>query len=290
MADFDCLLQTMCLLTGAFLKHYEKAPYIVIAAKHGNPCGLAVDWDSPGIALENALSGNSIAIFGGEVMANFAITEELARILVFDSKRKSLSKDSKRVLDLIIAPDFSEDAVKILGSRSRSKLFKNENLVNPRPSSLKWAYRMVRGGFLRQPPPNYILELALRSSLPDSNSLDSLIIAWATVWTSMHGGNEVAIAKDRMLVGAGGGPATIDACRTAINRAKECGHSLKKSVFAADAFFPFTDAPAELSKAGCIYGIVPGGGRKFEEIKAFFKKHSLKVFYLPEQFRGFCRH
>lgn len=100
----------------------------------------------------------------------------------------------------------------------------------------------------------------------------------------------MAIARDRMLLSAGGRPATINSCRTAIERAKDCGHDLQGSVFAADVFFPFTDAPEKLIEADCIYGIVPKGGKNFVLVKDCFEKHGVKVYYLPAQFRGFYGH
>lgn len=293
MADFDCILTMMCLLTEAFFKYYQKVPNIVIAAKHGNACGLAIDWSSPVTTIENALLGNPIAIFGGEVIVNFSINESLAQSLVSNKKREGLLGNSKWGLDLLIVPELERAAAEILGNQKRLKIFKNENLKNPYFNKTGWSYRMVRGGFLRQPPHNYVLDLAESKAefpLPESNYLDSLIIAWATAWTSSHGGNEVAIVKDRMLLGAGGGPSTIDACYAAIERAKKYDRNLRNSVFAADAFFPFTDAPDGLVKIGCVYGIVPAGGKNFESVKNCFNKHNVKVFYLPEQFRGFCRH
>lgn len=292
-ADFDCILNTMCLLAGAFKKHYGRTPYIAIAAKHGNPVGLAIDWASPGAAIKKSLFGNPLAIFGGEVIVNFSINEKLAKTLIEDRRRKRLLGNSKWSLDLVIAPDFSQKAVKILTESKRLKVFKNKSLTHPSLNRERWSYRMVRGGFLRQPPNSYILDINKNDSglkLPCSNYLDSLIIAWSVAWTSSHGGNEIAIAKNRMLLAAGGGPSTIDACHIAINRSKAYGHNLQGSVFAADAFFPFTDAPVELVKAGCVCGLVPKGGRNFGLVEDYFRKHRTKVFYLDERFRGFCRH
>lgn len=293
IADFDSILKILCSISSAFDKFYGKLPYIVIAAKHGNPCGLSIDWISSETTIENALFGNPRAIWGGEVITNFKISENLAKKLFSSKKRKKLLENDKWMLDIIIAPDFDANAIKILGKNNRRKLFKNKALLHPYPAVEIWSYRMVRGGFLRQPPNNYILDLSqsvIDFPMPDSIYIDSLIIAWATSWFSNHGGNEVSIAKDRKLLGVGGGPSTIDATCNAITRTKECGHDLKKSVFAADAFFPFTDAPEELVKAGCIYGIVPEGGKNMKLIKSYFKKNKMNVFYLPEQFRGFCRH
>ena len=104
------------------------------------------------------------------------------------------------------------------------------------------------------------------------------------------GGNEVALVKDLQLIGLGGGPATTIAADTALKRAQEGGHDTRSSIFAADAFFPFTDAPEILAKAGCKWGLVPKGGIREEEVRDYFKDQGIKVYYLPEQFRGFCRH
>ncbi|MFC1727678.1 hypothetical protein ACFL0Y_04100 [Patescibacteria group bacterium] len=293
MADFDSIIRTLCLTSVAFNKKYKKTPFIVVAAKHGNPCGLAVDWKSPKIAIEKAFFGNPVAIFGGELITNFSIDRSLAKILYSSKKKEKLLGNSRWVLDLIVAPDFDQPAISLLGKRKMTKIFKNKHLKRPHLHKTKWLYRMVRGGFLRQPPYHYILNLSESKenlSLKNQGFLDCLIIAWASAWSSNHGGNEVAIAKNRKLLGVGGGPSTIEACRIAINRANRFTNSLKKSVFAADAFFPFIDAPQKLIKAGCAYGLVPKGGMNDELVKECFAKAKVKVFYLPPQFRGFCRH
>jgi len=292
MADFDSILQIFCSVSEAFQKYYGKLPYIAIAAKHGNPCGFAIDWSSPGRAVRNALFGNPGAIWGGEIIVDFPITAGLAKNLLSSDERKEALGSSQWMLDLIIAPDFESEAIGILGKRGARKLFRNEALRRPSlPNGV--SSRMVRGGVLRQPFPTYIVDLKAGAAdfpLPDSAYVDSLLIAWATSWFSNHGGNEVAIAKERKLLSAGGGPSTIDACAMAVIRAKKSGHDVTGSVFVADAFFPFTDGPEELIKAGCIYGIVPEGGKNFKLVKKCFGKNKVKVFYLPERYRGFCRH
>lgn len=293
MADFDCLVQSLCLLSRAFSEYYGKTPFIVIASKHGNPIGLAVDWENPKVAIENALFGHPLAMFGGEVITNFPITQDFAKMLISSLRRKRLLGSSDWMSDLIIASDFQRDAVKLLAQRKRLKLFKNNGLSSAYLDEKSWSYRAVRGGFLKQPPNNFVLDIRKiisNTASIDSNHIDSLIIAWVAAWNSSLGGNEVAIAKNRMLLGIGGGPATIDACSSAIARAKKWGHNLNKSCFAANAFFPFIDGPEELVKSGCRYGLVPNGGNNFELVKNYFLKEVTDVFYLPEQYRGFSRH
>ena len=146
---------------------------------------------------------------------------------------------------------------------------------------------------MRQPPNHLVLNWRKFSNLLgniEKAVIDSMVVAWAVAWHSNHGGNEVALVKDGNLLAVGGGPSTVDAITTALERAKTCGHDLVDSVFAADAFFPFTDAPEIIVRAGCTHGIVPKGGKNFQLVEDFFAQEKIRVLFLPEEYRGFCRH
>lgn len=293
MADFDVILHALSSVSGIFMKHYHRAPSIVIAAKHGNPCGMAVDWDDPATAITKALWGNPNAIWGGEVITNFPIEGSLSQHLYAGEQRNKTFGNPYWMLDVVIAPAFDKDAVDLLGKSQRRKLFANTSLAEPVLPRDSDTYRMVRGGFLRQPYPDYMPDLTacrIDFAFPESEQVDSLIIAWAASWCANHGGNEIALAKNRALLSAGGGPSTIDACRTAVARAVHNGHTTADSVFAADAFFPFTDGPEVLMKAGCTYGLVPAGGKNEGIVRSYFQEKGGRVFFLPEQYRGFYRH
>lgn len=295
MADMDAILQTLCLAAEAFRLNTDSQsqPLICIAAKHGNPCGMAVSSGSPDKAVEGALFGDQRSIWGGELITNFPVDEDLATILLSSSKREELLGSASWMLDLIMAPSFSLEAILVLGQRQARKLYENSALALPVIRKDGFSYRFVRGGFLRQPPLNYVLNLK-SCQLAGENirpvDITSLIVAWSVVFSSNHGGNEVALAKGGILLGAGGGPSSVEAARVAIARAKACGHDLKGAVFAADAFFPFTDAPSILAESGVIAGCVPGGGKREADVRDFFLRQGIRMAYLPEQNRGFCRH
>ena len=80
------------------------------------------------------------------------------------------------------------------------------------------------------------------------------------------------------------------AAGSAVARAREQGHLTEGSVFAANAFFPYIDAPAILAEAEVSAGIVPKGGNAQAEVSGFFKEKQIAVYLLPEQFRGFSGH
>jgi len=285
LADSDAIIQTMCLCAQAFHLKYGKIPYICVVAKHGNACGLAIDWESPHQAIEKALFTNPRAIWGGEAIVNFPIDEALAGVLLKSDKRQQILGSASWMLDVIIAPLFSQGAIEILGKRKERKLFANDALLTPYLTRVPWTYRFVRGGFLRQPPAGFVADFS--SSRAD---VDSLIIAWAAAFSSNHGGNEVALAKQGVLISCAGGPSTIEAAQIAVFKAKALGADLASSVFAADAFFPYTDAPAILVQEQVVAGVVPAGGKNFQEVKRFFEDRGTDMFYLPECYRGFCRH
>jgi len=293
LADTDCILYTLCLAAEAFRLKYKRVPYIAIAAKHGNPCGMAIDWTSTEETVFGALWGNPMAIWGGEFITNFKIDGNLGRLLYKSEEREKLFGNAHWMLDVVVAPDFDKNALDILGRSSSRKIFKNSMLYEPKLLDFNWHYRQVRGGFLRQPSPNYILDITrveYDNSQLNGKLLDSLIIAWGIVYSSNHGGNEVALVKDRRLLGVGGGPSTVDAAKTAVLRAQASGHDTMKSVFAADAFFPFTDAPEILKEAGCCSGIVPSGGKNETLVRKYFQSNDINIMYIPAQYRGFCRH
>jgi phosphoribosylaminoimidazolecarboxamide formyltransferase/IMP cyclohydrolase len=218
----------------------------------------------------------------------------LAGKLLFRSqRRKDLFKDGHWMLDVVMAPSFEPEAVLLLGERRGRKLFENGALLAPHLKKTGFSYRPVRGGFLRQPPATYVLNLSkCRQEEPGiaATDLPSLLIAWAVAFSSCHGGNEIALARDGALIGAGGGPSTVEAARVAICRAADCGHDTRGAAFAADAFFPFTDAPSLLVEAGTSVGCVPAGGRHESSVMDLFTSRGMRVAYIPPEFRGFCRH
>ena len=288
LADLDSILFTLCLASDAFKRRYKKIPFISIAAKHGNACGMAVDWDSTEKSVLGALFGNPLAVWGGEFICNFKITEDLAKLLIESRERKSEYGNKHWMLDVIAAPGFANEAVDVLGKRAERRLLKNPALSEPSLPESGFFFRHVRGGFLRQPLPDFVLDL--KSEKLGSRLVDSLIVAWSVAYSSFHGGNEVALAGDGKLIGVGGGPSTVDAAETAVRRAKARGHDTRDSVFVADAFFPFTDAPKILVEAGCSAGVVPSGGKNEKEVMKFFQENNIDMVYLPSEYRGFCRH
>jgi len=298
VADGDQIQEVLCLLVEAYRNLYRNIPYIAIAGKHGNPCGVGVDSNSPTIAIEKALRGDVIAVMGGEVITNFSITDELANTLFLaDSKRDGRDKWG---LDIIFAPEFSKGAVELLGNRAKRRVMVNKALFYPF-LPLGDVKRPVRGGTLFQKRSPFILSFdevtSWSNGVPISDdAFSDLLIAWAACWRASS--NTVALAKNKMLIALGCGQQDRIACvELCLSRAKRAGHDTHGSFFASDAFFPYAqgdgkvkEGPELLAEAGCAGGVVPADGKNFEKVKSFFVTNQMRVAFVAAENRGFSKH
>ncbi|MFV2070852.1 MAG: hypothetical protein ACC645_28125, partial [Pirellulales bacterium] len=69
----------------------------------------------------------------------------------------------------------------------------------------------------------------------------------------------VFTGKDRTLGVGAGQMSRVDSCRLAVWKAEQAGLSLKGSVVASDAMFPFPDGLVGALEAGATSAIQPGG-------------------------------
>ena len=94
--DLMGALRTVTELAATWKVNFGEVPYIAVAVKHTNPCGVGVG-AKPEIALKKAIDGNRKAIFGGCLMVNFPITNELALVI----RDYNTAGDSRRILDAL---------------------------------------------------------------------------------------------------------------------------------------------------------------------------------------------
>jgi phosphoribosylaminoimidazolecarboxamide formyltransferase/IMP cyclohydrolase len=293
--DVDRLLQTLTHMVAVFLRNRNWAPYAAVACKHGNPCGAAVA-KTPDEALRKMVAGDTRAIMGGLVMVNFVINRRLAEILL----THLMPSEGRRVLDGVIAPAITEDALELF----KRKGDKCRVLVNPElgaldADSLDTAPRFVyvRGGFLMQPNYTYIPdindpELECSAEIATEEQEDDLLLASAIGSTSNS--NTVTLVHGGMLIGNGTGQQDrYLACMVAVLRAKEAGHKklIKKAVAYSDSFFPFDDGPEVLTDAGIEAIFASSGSVRDVEVRDFCRRKGIAFYQLPDsKCRGFYGH
>jgi AICAR transformylase/IMP cyclohydrolase PurH len=176
--ELDRQLQTITHIAAAF-DLAGAVPAIAIGTKHGNACGAGVA-DGPVAATQLMLSGDVRAIFGGCVMLGFGVDKEVATTLV------SHASEGRRLLDLVAAASFSDEAVEILARKhGKCRVLANPALEALSRASLDTGLlrRRVRGGVLEQPNYKFVLDLADPAvqrigTLAPSQERD-LLLAWA---------------------------------------------------------------------------------------------------------------
>jgi phosphoribosylaminoimidazolecarboxamide formyltransferase/IMP cyclohydrolase len=233
-----------------------------VVIKHKNPCGAAVHATDLAEAFRRAYAGDPVSAFGGILAFNRAVDPELAREIAVQDK----------FLEVVIAPGYAEDAVRIL--TESTKWGKNVRLLEthlpmherqPVPGLMD--LRSVSGGFLVQDRDCSVETSFTVTSRrePTRDEWRDLRFAWEICRHVTS--NAIVFARDAMIVGVGAGQMSrVDAVRLAAIGSR--GRA-KGAAMASDAFFPFADGVVAAAEAGVTAVVHPGGSiRDGEVIKA----------------------
>ena len=216
----------------------------VAIIKHNNACGFAStktlenSWDK-------ALSSDPVSAFGSVIACNVNIDGATAK------------KISSLFFEVIIAPGFSDDAMRILKSKKNRIILESKSAIFP-----ETIVRSSLNGLLLQTRDNHRdsiedLKVVTKRS-PTEKEIDDLILASAICKHTKS--NTIVLAKDQQLISSGTGQTSrVDALNQAIHKAKSFGMKLEGAVMASDAFFPFPDC-VELANAQGIKAVIQPGG------------------------------
>lgn len=210
--------------------------------KHNTPCGVGIG-DSSYSAYKKAYEGDTISIFGGVVALNSKVDKKTSEEMV------------KTFLEIVIAPDFDEDALEVLRSKKNLRVIKG--LVKP---SLKMEYVSVDGGILVQEADRGVGEdfKVVTTKSPTENEIEDMIFGMKVA--KYVKSNAIVVVQDKMVLGVGAGQVNrIWATEEALQRGKG------GKVLISDAFFPFKDVVEEAGKNGITAIIQPGGSIRDQE-------------------------
>ncbi len=238
--------------------------------KHANACGVGIA-DNPIEAYQRAYLGDPNAAMGGIVACNFAITRDVADMVMSTYQRWGKAAGAGGFfVEVWIAPAFEDDAVELIrnakawGERVRL-LYVDRMDVAPDESILE--YKSIAGGMLAQTRDLIGLNedqwKVVTKRAPAEAELADLRLAWLICKHTKS--NAITVCKDGMLIGNGAGQMSrVMSCRIATWLAKDNGHEekLRGAVAASDAFFPFPDGPNILMDAGVTAIIQPGGSKR----------------------------
>ena len=215
--------------------------------KHNNACGLATR-NSTLEAYKNALLSDPISAFGGVLISNKEIDLH------------SANEINKLFFEVIMAPSYSTDALKILSCKKNRIILKIRNIELDNKT-----VRTCLNGILTQDRDNITDNLNhleyVTKKRPTNKEIEDLL--FASKISKHTKSNTIVLAKNNQLISSGTGQTSrIDALNQAIDKAKKFNFDLENSVMASDAFFPFPDCVKIASKNGICSVIQPGGSIK----------------------------
>ncbi|MCK0198488.1 bifunctional phosphoribosylaminoimidazolecarboxamide formyltransferase/IMP cyclohydrolase [Ancylobacter sp. 6x-1] len=239
-----------------------RAPAVVIV-KHANPCGVA-EGASLVDAYRKALACDPTSAFGGIVALNRTLDADAAKAIV------------EIFTEVIVAPDATEEAIAIVGSKKNLRLLVTGGLPDPRAGGL--TVKSLAGGLLVQGRDNAVVDdmelKVVTKRAPTAAELADMAFAFRVAKHVKS--NAIVYAKDLATVGIGAGQMSrVDsariAARKAIDAAEVAGLAApltRGCVVASDAFFPFADGLMTAIEAGAKAVIQPGGSIRDADVIA----------------------
>jgi len=170
---------------------------------------------------------------------------------------------------VIIAPAVADDALRVLATKKNVRALSCGQWGKDRMPGLD--FKRVTGGLLVQDRDagavnRASLKVVTRRSPSDPEWCD-LLFAWKVA--KFVKSNAIVYAKDNMTIGVGAGQMSrVYSARIAAIKAADAGLTIKGSVMASDAFFPFRDGLDSAAQAGVTAVIQPGGSLRDDEVIA----------------------
>jgi len=225
-----------------------------VIVKHANPCGVALGKTAED-AYRRAFATDPTSAFGGIIAFNSVLDEATAKAV------------SSQFAEVIIAPEITADARTVFAAKQNLRV-----LVVPLGQTTGLLdFKRVGGGLLVQTADEaHIMQSELKvvtRRAPSEQEMRDLLFAWRVA--KYVKSNAIVYCRDGMTVGVGAGQMSrVDSARIAAIKAENAGLSVKGSVVASDAFFPFRDGLDVLAQAGATAVIQPGGSVRDAEVIA----------------------
>ena len=230
--------------------------------KHTNACGVASRSNLVDAWLA-AYAADTVSAFGGVLIANASIDAATA------------TEIDKLFFEVLIAPNFEEDALQILMKKKNRILLKQKLFDFPAKQFKSLLNGVIVQDFDKKIEQENELKCVTNITPTEAQIKDLL---FANKLAKHLKSNTIVLAKDQQLLAMGCGQTSrVDALQQAIHKAKVFGFSLENSVMASDAFFPFPDCVEIADKAGIKAVIQPGGSIKDQDSIDYCNMHNLSM-------------
>ncbi|MBT8421011.1 MAG: bifunctional phosphoribosylaminoimidazolecarboxamide formyltransferase/IMP cyclohydrolase, partial [Gammaproteobacteria bacterium] len=224
-------------------------------------------------AYEGAFATDPTSAFGGIIAFNRPLDKRTAEAIL-----------QRQFLEVLLAPVVEDDAIPVLATKKNVRVLRTaaseEKSANPQQRILE--YKGVTGGILVQgrdvgAVQKDELKIATRRA-PTDREMADLLFAWKVV--KFVKSNAIVYCKDGRTLGIGAGQMSrVYSARIAAIKAADENLSLRDSVMASDAFFPFRDGIDAAAEHGITAVIQPGGSVRDEEVIESANEHGIAMVF-----------
>ncbi|MSP87167.1 MAG: bifunctional phosphoribosylaminoimidazolecarboxamide formyltransferase/IMP cyclohydrolase [Methylotenera sp.] len=249
------------------VKSFNTSACVIV--KHANPCGVALGTTALE-AYTKAFQTDPSSAFGGIIAFNTIVDQAVAEAV------------SKQFVEVLIAPGYSADALAIFTAKANVRVLK---IALAKGGSSAWEQgrnahdtKRIGSGLLVQTADNHEIDPSdlkvVTKKQPTPQQMADMLFAWRVA--KYVKSNAIVFCGNGMTLGVGAGQMSrVDSTKIAAIKAQNAGLTLKNSVVASDAFFPFRDGIDVLAEAGASCVIHPGGSMRDEEVIAAADEHGL---------------
>lgn len=252
------------------VSEFTKPGCVII--KHTNPCGAAIHEDLYQ-AYVHARETDPVSAFGGVIGFNRPVNRQAATDM------------AEVFVEAILAPDFDADALDILKKKKNIRLMRYDFDAHRAGSRKTYEVKKALDGYLIQESDLVTLEVhdaphwrVVTKRAPSEAETAALHFAWKIV-KHVKSNAIVYTNADRTLGIGAGQMSRVDSAEIAVLKAAKSKMSLKGSVVASDAFFPFRDGIDAAAAAGATAVIQPGGSVKDQEVIDAANEHNLAMVF-----------
>ena len=235
-----------------------------VIVKHTNPCAVALSSNIES-AWDKALDSDPISPFGGIVAFTKKVELSLAKKL------------SAMFLEVVVAPDFEQDALDELKKKKNLRVIKLNTPYQDILRFQKEEIKLTPFGALVQEKNTKDLDVStfkvITKKKPEQQEVEDMIFAFKVVKHVKS--NAIVVAKDLRTLGICGGQTNrVGAVEIALNRVCD---SPKGSVLASDGFFPAIDNIQVAAQNRVSAIIQPAGSIKDKDVIAEADKLGLSM-------------
>jgi phosphoribosylaminoimidazolecarboxamide formyltransferase / IMP cyclohydrolase len=247
---------------------YQDSNQSVVIIKHTNPCGTATGVDQLK-TLKSAWAGDPISSFGSIICFSSPLEENAALWL------------SEFFIEVIIAPSFSSEALKIFSNKKNLRVLK----IDCKKYNNSFETKSINGGVLVQSTDNINDSDFKYMTTTTQNKVDLSLIKFGTTLTKHLKSNAISLVRKTkngyQLIGAGmGNPNRLISTQQAISKARENKvEDFSELILISDAFFPFEDNVEIAHNAGIKTIVQPGGSLNDEKIISVCNKRNISMIF-----------